>query len=119
MEDSLPARSALQLASAAIISCLVLSAFSPAARAHGDAAWIMENPSYVTGTGSHCCGPNDCERVPNGAVVEKAPGKWLVKPTGQTFHQSDKGVYPSKRGSFWWCRRGAQVVCLFYEANIF
>lgn len=87
------------------------------ASAHGDAAWIMADPAYVTGAGSHCCGPTDCQRAPAGAVVEEGPGVWLVPATGQRFRQGEKGVYPSREGGFWWCRRGARVVCFFYDGG--
>jgi len=87
------------------------------ARAHGDAAWIQADPTYVTAMGSHCCGPADCERVPEGEVVETEPGRWLVRSTNQTFTQTERGVYPAIRPGFWWCRRGERVVCLFYDGG--
>lgn len=119
MEPCLPAGPAARIAGVMLFVGLLLVASMGQVRAHGEAAWIMEEPAYVTGAGSHCCGPTDCERAPDGEVVETAPGEWLVTSTRQVFHQTDKGVYPSKRGSFWWCRRGARVVCLFYDAGSF
>jgi hypothetical protein len=119
MDHCLPAEPALHVAGATLFACLMLAAVAPPALAHGDAAWIMNEPGYVTGSGSHCCGPTDCERAPDGEVVETAPGQWYVRSTHQTFRQEEKGVYPSKQGSFWWCRRGARVVCLFYDAGGF
>ncbi|WP_162914945.1 hypothetical protein [Desertibaculum subflavum] len=119
MERCLPSEPAAHVAGVMLSVCLVLAAATGRAFAHGDAAWIMEEPRYVTGAGSHCCGPTDCERVPDGEVVEVRPGEWLVRSTHQVFRQDQKGVYPSKQGSFWWCRRGARVVCLFYDTGGF
>ena len=120
MDTNLPAGPARRAACATALACLMLTLQPPPpARAHGEAAWIMEEPSYVTGAGAHCCGPTDCGRVPDGEVVETAPGEWLVRSTHQVFKQDQKGVYPSKQGAFWWCRRGVRVVCLFYDAGSF
>lgn len=117
MENRLSRAPTLPSAGAVAFACLLFAAPPQMARAHGDAAWIMQDPGYRTANGSHCCGPTDCERVPDGEVVEMAPGQWVVRSTRQVLNQSDKGVYPSKQGSFWWCRRGARVVCLFYDAG--
>jgi hypothetical protein len=117
MEPCLLAGPAARIAGVTLFVCLMLAAAMGQPRAHGEAAWIMEDPSYVTGAGAHCCGPNDCERAPDGAVLETAPGEWLVQSTHQVFKQDQKGVYPSKKGAFWWCRRGSRVVCLFYDAG--
>ena len=119
MENCVPTEPALHFAGATLLACVMFAALAPPVKAHGEAAWIMEDPAYVTGAGSHCCGPGDCERAPDGEVVEMGPGEWMVKSTHQVFRQNDKGVYPSKRGSYWWCRRGARVVCLFYDAGTF
>lgn len=119
MQESLTNAPALQLAAAAVAACLLLAATISTARAHGEAEWIMRDPAYVARNGAHCCGPTDCGRVPDGEIVETAPGEWVVRSTQQIFHQHEKGVYPSKKGSFWWCRRGARVVCLFYDAGVF
>lgn len=110
------ARWAVALTGLAIIAAVLFGCWR-AAQAHGDAAWIQADPRYVTAQGGHCCGPTDCERAPEGAIVETAPGQWFVPSTGQSFVQTEKGVYPAIRPGFWWCRRGQRVVCLFYEGG--
>ena len=73
MENRLSHAPTLPSAGAVAFACLLFAAPPQMARAHGDAAWIMQDPGYRTANGSHCCGPTDCERVPDGEVVEMAP----------------------------------------------
>ena len=96
---------------------MVIVAAAGAALAHGSAEWIMVEPSYKRADGVHCCGPSDCERAPDDAVLSDGPGRWFIPSTGQHFSQDDKGVYPSVKAGFWWCRKEGRVVCLFFEGG--
>ena len=95
------------------IAAAVLTAFL---LAHGDAAWIMTEPRYVAASGSHCCGPSDCERMP--AEVQKRlkqiDGGWELD--GVTFKYGERGMYHSIDSDWWWCRIG-EPRCLF-EPNV-
>lgn len=74
-----------------------------AALAHGDAIWIEKDKSYKDPNGTHCCGVDDCSRLPDASVERLPGGGWRYKPSGQVFQFDDKGVYPSIDRDFWGC----------------
>ena len=74
------------------------------ASAHGEAEWIMKDPTYVSAFGQHCCGPQDCERIPASFIREEGRDIHLL-PTGQIFRKGAAGAYPSRDGSWWWCKQ--------------
>jgi hypothetical protein len=86
--------------------------------AHGEAQWISDNPNYVFDStykdNVHCCGPQDCSRIPLTELPKYVNGGWLIPSTGQIFAENRKGLYPSIDENWWWCRpNGHDVVCLF------
>lgn len=90
-----------------------VSALATVALAHGDAAWIMREPRFVTVNGVHCCGPSDCQRAPRGAV-ERIGSGYRIAATGQSIPADWKALYTSIDADDWWCRDGAgRVKCLF------
>lgn len=99
---------------------LLLLAFAlPAAAlaqqlAHGDAAWIQAEERFKDEAGVHCCGPIDCSRAPEGAIVEQ-DGRIVIRESGQVFTYRQAGSYISIDGSWWWCVRGIPptVKCVF------
>ena len=110
-------RARLARAAALVLLATILLIIVTAATvwAHGDAAWIMRDPRFLMRNGiTHCCGPQDCERLPRGAVVLKAEG-YLVLRTGQLFRREDSVRYDSIDGDYWSCQLqpDAPVHCLF------
>jgi hypothetical protein len=73
------------------------------ALAHGDADWIMRNPEYVDQFGYKCCGPEDCERIPESYIREEGRDIYVL-PTRQVFRKGDRGTYQSPDSSWWWCK---------------
>jgi hypothetical protein len=73
------------------------------ASAHGDAAWIMADARYVSDRGVHCCGPNDCERMPAAvkARLKPVPNGWELD--GVTFKHGARGMYALIDSNWWWC----------------
>jgi hypothetical protein len=72
-------------------------------QAHGDAEWIMNNPEYVDRLGLRCCGPEDCERIPESYIREDGLNIHVL-PTQQIFQKGHPGVYQSRDSSWWWCK---------------
>lgn len=103
------------LVAAAVVLLVLIAAVN--AWAHGEAAWIMENPAYVRPSGAHCCSPVDCARLSDDDVEAVTPGEWRIRSTGQTFRQGDKGVYPAIRPGYWGCKPGAEYVCFFFDGG--
>jgi hypothetical protein len=68
------------------------------ARAHGEAAWIMQ------GETSWCCGEKDCAVVP-ATRVRVVPGGYFLLDTGETI--PEEVAKPSPDGEFWRCRVNA------------
>lgn len=85
----------MKLKSCILASMLMFS--STFALAHGDAAWIMNDPKL-----SYCCGVNDCERAPKGAVVWSKEG-WVIVATGQVFPEFGPDTHMSIDRDFWYC----------------
>jgi hypothetical protein len=73
------------------------------ALAHGDADWIMKNADYVDQFGNKCCGPEDCERIPESFVREEGRNIHVL-PTQQVFRKGNRGTYQSRDSSWWWCK---------------
>jgi hypothetical protein len=72
--------------------------FSPPARAHDDASWIMLNPKT-----RDCCGPKDCRRMASDEVIEEGRG-WTVVATGEHVEGVTTKLRDSIDGNFWICR---------------
>lgn len=105
---------------AALVGLLLLIFAVEAARAHGDAQWIADDP-----TTDHCCGVDDCAWAPNPTttVTEAGPGRWHVRvtthpnaPLGteRTFEEGGPDVFPSIDQHYWVCVYHGRVRCFFY-----
>ncbi|MBX3501319.1 MAG: hypothetical protein KF889_17915 [Alphaproteobacteria bacterium] len=77
--------------------------FSEAALAHGDADWIQKNSQFVDRFGRHCCGPKDCERIPESWIREEGIDIYVL-PTRQRFRKGQRGTYQSRDEHWWWCK---------------
>ncbi|MBM4071734.1 MAG: hypothetical protein FJ271_22830 [Planctomycetes bacterium] len=79
------------------------------ALAHGDAAWIRDNPKTAW-----CCNEKDCGIAPADAIT-RVDGGWQVIRTGQVIRDGDPSIYPSPDLHIWWCRwpDPNNVRCLF------
>lgn len=87
-----------------IVAVLLFSfTYAAATYAHGEAEWIMKNPDYTDKFGHQCCGPEDCERIPESFVREEGLDIHIL-PTRQKFRKGDRGVYQSRDTSWWWCK---------------
>lgn len=84
---------------------------------HGEAEWIMREPRYRADDGVHCCGPTDCERLPDGSVTEGG-GAYRLDATGETMRWGDPGVYLSRDDHYWACHRGGRLRCLFVPGRM-
>jgi hypothetical protein len=88
--------------------------------AHDEADWIGRNPEYVDRFGFKCCGPGDCERIPESFVRDEGLDIHVL-PTRQLFRKGDHGAYQSRDSSWWWCK-GRQLpgqgrppaTCIFF-----
>lgn len=100
---------------AVLLAPVFLACFVASAWAHGDAAWIMENPQTL-----HCCGPHDCEALPDGAVKEVKDGFQIVA-TGEVIHWAEGRLYTSVDEQYWWCHYPSEgelrTRCLFVPGN--
>ena len=59
--------------------------------AHGDADWITNDPQYVDRFGHRCCGPEDCERIPESFIRENGRDIYVL-PTQQVFRKGHRGA---------------------------
>lgn len=87
-----------------VVLCLLLGVRAAPAFAHGEAEWIMKDPTYVSAFGQHCCSPQDCERIPASVIREHGHDIHLL-PTSQVFRKGAAGTYPSRDSSWWWCKQ--------------
>lgn len=101
---------------------LILMAFGIApVRAHGDAAWIAENPRYVDANGAHCCGVADCRREQAMFFRESPEGTWVTSidafggahETLMPIKLVRNGLYGSLDGDWWICVRDGTIKCVF------
>lgn len=94
------------------LAILSLCLTSPAL-AHGDADWIMHEPSFVSEYGTHCCGPKDCQRMPQDVIARlvKTPNGYTLD--GVSFTYGNKGMYTSIDSDWWYCAWGEGPKCLF------
>ncbi|MGE0713913.1 MAG: hypothetical protein AB7P02_00615 [Alphaproteobacteria bacterium] len=90
---------------------IALAMLPLAAAAHDDADWIRQG-GYLDSDGNRCCGPEDCFRVPDGAV-RRVPNGWVTPSTGQTWTERTPGFFRSPDLTPWWCVRDGLVRCLF------
>lgn len=95
-------------------------AHAAATLAHGDADWIMRNPDYIDQFGRPCCGPEDCERIPDSFVREEGLDIHVL-PTRQKFRKGERGAYRSRDTSWWWCKAKQlpgqsrpSIACIFF-----
>jgi hypothetical protein len=78
------------------------------ANSHGDAAWIMQNPSTA-----YCCGPNDCTRLPKDTVRAVTQG-YLVTFGGAPVVVPFEKTLKSADDDFWACiPPGGAMKCFF------
>ena len=85
--------------------------------AHGDAAWIANNPTYRDARGASCCGVNDCYVARPGEIIESEEG-WLHVPTKTRVSRLTRGIYPSTDQQTWICVRGRALRCVFPGAGL-
>lgn len=94
------------IAAAAIVGWIAAWNAPYPAWGHDSASWIMENPAT-----SWCCGPEDCESLPDDAVAITAEGA-LVKSTQETIPYWQ--LKESIDGRWWRCRHpSGNTRCLF------
>jgi hypothetical protein len=90
---------------------VTLLLISSAALAHGDADWIRQGADY-----GWCCGPQDCERAPVGAILLE-DGIYVVPSTRQSFAfrgRPEDRIFPSIDADYWWCLYpDGRIRCLF------
>jgi hypothetical protein len=88
-----------------VLLLVLASLCSPVAPAlpHDAADWIGSNPEYVDQFGYKCCGPEDCERIPESLIREDGLDIHVL-PTRQVFRKGNRGTYQSRDGSWWWCK---------------
>jgi hypothetical protein len=85
----------------ALVGVIGILAHQNAAQAHGAAAWIMQNPET-----RYCCGPQDCEMLPN-SQVKRVSGGYLVQvPNGELelIKDGDWRIHWSIDEHYWICR---------------
>ena len=89
-----------------LVSCLALLTtaamlLGEPALSHGDAWWIMAQPSYIDAKGQHCCGPSDCEPVPARVeIIERSDG---ILVNGHLLPHGQRGIYWSRDDRWWVC----------------
>lgn len=87
--------------------------------AHGEAGWIQHNPNYLTATGVHCCGEQDCRRMTPEEVAEVEITSEGYVVDGKAFPFDERGLYWSIDAGWWWCRyTGLPVRCLFAPQGV-
>lgn len=91
----------------AIITTLALCQME-GARGHDDkhmSDWIGNGNHRNPITGEHCCGLNDCLRVPADDVEFDASqgqrGVWIIRPTSEKIPATE--TLPSEDGHYWRC----------------
>jgi hypothetical protein len=94
-----------------VLASAVFTAIAAPALAHGEAEWIMANP-----TTRHCCGPQDCRPLADHEISQR-DGAWYVNGYAVT----PRLVYPATDGTgrFWACFQTPALVqpnCLFIPA---
>ena len=101
----------MSLARLAILVVLLPSLVPTAVLAHGEAEWIQKGKDH-----GWCCGPQDCERAPAGAILLDG-GVYLIPSTRQSFAnrgRPEDRVFPSIDMDYWWCKYpDGRVRCLF------
>lgn len=92
------------------IAFLALTTAYPA-QGHGLFAWINDG-NYKAADGTHCCGMADCVEVKPSDLIGE--GSTYRTPYGEI---DAKGVYQSRDGKAWVCRRqqgaGPRSSCAF------
>jgi hypothetical protein len=80
----------------ACAAAAVVALLAAAALAHGEYAWIMEDPAT-----QWCCGPADCRALNDGELGTDADGTWTING----YPVPDGRVYPSRdpAGRPWGC----------------
>ena len=105
------------LVSSMLLCAAALAVVATNASAHGDAHWIEANKRYVSESGSHCCGVDDCRReqatkfreAPEGVYVAVGAGDEVLMPRRLV----GRGLYPSIDDDWWICIRDGEVHCIF------
>jgi hypothetical protein len=91
---------------------LLLASLPLAVPVHGEAEWIQQSREF-----GWCCGPKDCERTPEGAVIAKSGDVYVIPSTNQIFFnrgRPEDRVFPSIDLDYWWCRYpDGRIRCLF------
>jgi len=95
-------------------SLLLLALMSTPAAAHDH--WINRG-DYKGSDGQHCCGPNDCFRVP-GDRIKATPRGYVLLDYNETVPYSQ--AIPSEDRSFWRCKKwDGSRRCFFAPSNSF
>lgn len=77
----------------------VLLLLTGSAQAHGEYAWIGESNLRDPINGQHCCGPIDCEQIPEPKPTDDG---YFIPSTGETIPY--KRLLPTQDGKWWRCR---------------
>ena len=86
---------------AGVVGVVATIAHFHTAQAHSAAAWIMQNPET-----RYCCGPRDCEILPDGQVQRVSGGYIVQVPNGQPelITDGDPRIHWSIDQHYWICR---------------
>lgn len=105
----------LPFVTAQTVSVFTMIAQPHTAQAHGAAAWVMQNPET-----SYCCGPQDCEMLPDGQVQRVSDGYLVQVPNGEPdlIPDGDARIHWSIDEHYWICRyqkgwQAGHARCLF------
>ena len=95
-----------------LIAAACLAATTSLAFAHGDAMWIQLG-SYRGADGVHCCGKQDCFRVPRESA-QAGPNGYVVNWRGRDYTIPYQQALVSENDDFWVCEKGDQTPRCFF-----
>lgn len=101
----------LPFVTARTVGVVAVTALPHTAQAHGAAAWVMQDPET-----RYCCGPRDCEMLPDGQVQRVGDGYLVQVPNGEL--ELIARIHWSVDEHYWVCRiqyggEAGHARCLF------
>jgi hypothetical protein len=85
-------------------TALLLAAFTVVAQAHDaqhESDWIQDGAFRDPTSNAHCCGENDCLKVPDGGIAE-VTGGYFIRESSETIPAS-RVLWRSPDGGWWRC----------------
>lgn len=95
-----------------LLAAACVAASSSLALAHGDAMWIQLG-MYKGPDGAHCCGIDDCHRIPR-ALAHAGPQGYEVEWRGRSYTIPYPQTLVSENDDFWVCEKGDQTPRCFF-----